>query len=741
MDPYYQQYGYGPQPNAIPVPGPGGAAISGFQSGMNLGQQLHDAWRNNMMNRKSGQYNQAVADQNPDPNAAPHQSFGRQMLNGAEGLANHFGAHFNIPQAGGAIPAAAGAAAPAAAGGGGFFHNLAGMLHMEQGGPVNAAPVPGIGGAAISGFQGGMNMGQQLHDAWRAHAADAAAGSYNQAVADQQPDSGAVPQHSALRTVADHFQNFAHKLFSHGLNDNHVPNSQQAVAPPASAPVPSSPDPSAAPAGAPPAGAAASPPAPPTGGAPSPAAPTAGASSPAPTGPAIPPGLAAASPQQQQGTAQAVQAAATDPAAQQGVPQKAPPHSMTHLDIDHLNKLKYEAVAAAARAGHDPSKVLESLNTVQTSFVQGGIMKNLSAANVALMNGDNKAVEQALKNVNYYLPNGQDLEIHHGADGTMQYRDPFAKPDPDGQQPWVNVDAAHIQLLAANATDPSKVQDIINAAHTAGTKRALDIAKAQADTLNAQGHLLTGRARLQNAETTAGNAPSLRYHNIGITDAALTRANADATRTATAGMQKGTVPFAVAAKAAADGSKAVYDLAQGQPETAPTMDANGNPSLSPAAGKPVRNPEKIPSWLRGNDGKPLDTTTLTGIAALAGKLNAANVGRMSSTDAAELAAHVIKLSHGKMTMHTGKDGKPQADFLQSADGTTGWLWQKGADGKSGTWRQFKMQAETGAAFANGVDQVTPFGSEENGAGDGEAADNYDAEDAADNAPAIEPPSQ
>lgn len=529
--------------------------------------------------------------------------------------------------------------------------------------------------------------------------------------------------HGALNSVAHHIEAFAKKLWDGGLNDAHVPNSQQAVAAPPSTPVPSSPDASAPPAGIPSAGAGASPAPPPVAGAPSPGATTPGASS-----PAIPTGLATAPPQVQK----AAVAAVTDPASNQGKPQAPPPHSMSHYDYDHMDKLAYTAAAAAERAGQDGAKVLESLHTVRTSFIQSGILKNITAANAALMIGDQKSLEQAMKNVNYYLPNGQDLEMHKGPDGVLQYRDPFAPPGADGQQPWVDVTTQHIQLMSQNAMDPTKVQGIINDARLQGAKIAHEQSQDKALLLTAQGHADTGKSRLQDSGTRAGLAGSQKYRNIGMTDAALRAANAAALRASTAGLTKGTVPFAVAAKASAEGTKAFTDIAQGLQEIEPTKNPDGSINYSPAAGRSFRNPDKIPLWAR--DLKPTD---LAGAAALSGNILAANVGRMSPLDAASLAGRAYKLSHGTMTTHKGPDGSPQNDFKISQDGTKGQIWEPGQAPGTGNWRVFNMQPEVGNAFATGADQSIqlPEGAEDAG------GDNYDAEDAADNAPAIEPPAQ
>src|SRR5256885_3866085 len=53
------------------------------------------------------------------------------------------------------------------------------------------------------------------------------------------------------------------------------------------------------------------------------------------------------------------------------------------------------AVKAMIGTGMDPAQAYQSLTALQTSHFQGQILKQLSAANVALQNGDEKSVKQA----------------------------------------------------------------------------------------------------------------------------------------------------------------------------------------------------------------------------------------------------------------------------------------------------------------------------------------------------------
>jgi len=527
--------------------------------------------------------------------------------------------------------------------------------------------------------------------------------------------------HGALNSVAHHIEAFAKKLWDGGLNDAHVPNGQQAVAAPPSTPVPSSPDASAPPAGIPSAGAGASPAPPPVAGAPSPGATTPGASS-----PAIPTGLATAPPRVQK----AAVAAVTDPASNQGKPQAPPPHSMSHYDYDHMDKLAYTAAAAAERSGQDGAKVLESLHTVRTSFIQSGILKNITAANAALMIGDQKSLEQAMKNVNYYLPNGQDLEMHKGPDGVLQYRDPFAPPGADGQQPWVDVTTQHIQLMSQNAMDPTKVQGIINDARLQGSQAEYRARHGQAELNTSEASLGNSRASESRAGSARALVPSQEHLNMARATALRTTADAAAVRAA--GASKGMVTPAAASAAADKASKAAEAAQQG------IMETNTNEN-SRAYGMPMRNNAKIPWWYAGQDGKTkLGPADLAGSQSFASQLGAANVG-MGASAIAEIAGKIYHNQHIKRTTHKGDDGKQQNDVLMFPDSNQIGYWVADKNTPNGG-RLVRINAYPQLIddMRNGVDQSAPFQNIFEPAAGADVG--FDpADNPADKVPAIEPP--
>lgn len=697
-----------------------GALLSGFASGTTTGKALDTQWDANRARK-------AAAAAIPTPaGQPPHQSLVDNLKGHVEDFTNRLlGTHFGNqpppvtapPQVQAPVVAPPGAAPVAIPAPGvapppvamaqpqpmpvapGMVPQPQRPMMMARGGVVEGYAEGGSvsgyegsnAGAAMSGFASGLDTGRTLAD------------QYNHKKADDAAADAAVPADasSSKISVKDHIENFAHHLFGMGLSDNHVRNSQQALSSPTSGPAPSSPGSSAVPAGpspAPPATPAQTP----SAGAPSPAAAPAAAG--ASSGAADP--TASGGPEKQQITKAVIANAAADPAAKQGIPQKTPAqsgHSLSHVDWEQSDALMAKAVRAAARAGEDPSKAYESLNNTRMAFMQSSVLRNIGAANMALMNGDSKAVEQAIRNVNYYMPNGQDLDIQHAPDGTLEVRDPFASPGPDGKQPVVPITAQHLQLMAQNAMDPMKVQDIINAAHTQGAKIAHE---QQQDKVMLMGAL----AKNADANTRALLAPALIQLYKAHAGYFAGRLAAEGTKAARLEADKNKVPFAVAQKAASEGTNAVLLMSQGLQDTAPIMDSQGNPSLSPAAGKQYRNVEKIPSFLTGVDGKVLSPSDVAGVASLAGSIAAANVGRgMSGPAAAELAGNIYKATHAKkMPTHPGKDGKPEANVKLSADGTIGWIWQQGASPKDGTWRQFNLHAEVGNAISNGTDQAVPI---------------------------------
>lgn len=437
----------------------------------------------------------------------------------------------------------------------------------------------------------------------------------------------------------------------------------------------------------------------------------------------------------------ALAAAAQNPAAAKGIPEKgdsdstavpgsatssgAPAHSLTTDYWDKSDALLSKAVQAAALAGHDPDQTYTALNHMRTSFIQGHMLRNLSAANVALQNGDQAGVETALKDMNYYLPNGQNLVTQKDAQGNLVYQNPLqpyvgpdgaptdakSQPGVDGKvqqnQPnMIPVDAAHLQMLGQSVLDPMKVNDVLVGARSAAAKMQLERAQAQGVLLTGQGAEKRGEAAISRAAVQEGLAPSSIYRNTA--QAAYYAARA----TEAIKNGQGGKPDQLSYRAGVDATKAVMDMQQGLTTTVPSMtarvDKNGqpvmgpdgkplmDPSMAPNAGRTERDPSKVPTWLQGKTPDQIGQ-----IGALAGEIGAANHGTMPPQKAAQIAGQIY--SHQGTTHLDPATKKPTADVKFSKDRTQGWAW-------NGTgWDNFAISKRTGGSLAGGnVDIVQPY---------------------------------
>lgn len=676
-------------------PSPGAALISGLAAGQNLAGNAIENYRGRQQYEQE-QGAQAAAQKaiNATPtnadqaqNAAAHQSFlssvGAGLRHIGSGLENFFGGGASPAPSGGAIPSPAATAAPAgipapsgipaganpqaapaqapqmlATGGkvlGGYDSPSAALPNpemMADGGPVPAAGYPNPGMAATQGALAGQQV------AGNAIAAARGAQQYQQdqaaRIAAQQAITGAVP--GGPSTAESHpVEQFAQHLHDVALNDAGVPNGKQ--------------------------------------------------------------GITGVTPQQN------LVATASNPAAAQGIPERSPtesrktsdtPHSITPDWWDQSDQLMRDAVGAAARAGHDPSQTLDALNHVRTSFIQGHVLRNLSAASVALQNGDNDAVEKALRNANYYLPNGQDLNVEKNGQGQLVYQNPLhpfldsnnMPTDQDTGKPnMIPVDQAHLQYLGTAMLDPMKVNDLVLGARAAGAKMQLETARAQAALTTAEGARLrgegafaTGAARLK----TAGS-------QIGLNDAHAQYYSAAASRQMELASQGDKNSY----KAGEDAAHGIFSLAQGLPTTVPVTDAKGNPTLSPAAGKTIRDPSKIPVGLQGKSPEQVMQ-----ISSLAGEIASANAGRMPTATAQQIAIEIY--NNNGATHRDPASGKPVGNVVIDKTRKFGHFW----NGRS--WIPFRMTPTTGGALASGQVDTIPAPSGESDT-DMERSDVSDAE--------------
>lgn len=386
--------------------------------------------------------------------------------------------------------------------------------------------------------------------------------------------------------------------------------------------------------------------------------------------------IAGVTPQQQ------LAATAQNPAAAKGIPEQTPTsgsdnvskngdaHSLSPEWWDQSDKMMVHAASAAARAGHDGDAVFTSLTHMRTSFIQGHMLRNLSAANQALMSGDQKGVETALKNMNYYLPDGKDLGVEKDAQGNLTYQNPLdpyidAQGAPTTQKTdkknMIPVDAAHLQMLGQNVLDPMKVNDITVAARSAAAKQALEAAQTHAQVVTAD-----SKQTRANTDALLAKPRSIKLLSSAQLDQARAAAGGFAIRQLQAKYPKLDPQLLKGAQQASD---AVDQAALGRKIATPTMDNDGNPSLSPAAGKNVNDPSTVSPELK--NATPLE---LGDIKALAGDIFVANAASgVSQWRAAQMA---LQMHAAKGKNHPGPDGKPQPNaYIHRETGEMG-IWNQ-----------------------------------------------------------------
>jgi hypothetical protein len=606
---------------------------------------------------------------------------------------------------------------------------------------------------------------KQIEEGWKADKEEKANTDLvdTYAKAQHTADTGIPPPPDAPhKSLAQHIEGFAQTLWDKfGLGDNHKPNGAAAVPSP-SPPVPSSPQASASAGGTPP-----------PAGAPSPAASAAGASSTPPAPGAVPanapppllakptdtsaqapnasaqlapatPGAAppppdpdaasAAAKQQVQqqaapgaasataaaiptGDAQKGMAMGAQAAAKAGTPPGQPeaPHSTTHLDYADLDSKMFAAAHAAAMNGKDPKAVLESLRQTQMGFIQSGMLRNLSAANNAIMSGNQPALLQAMKNVNYWLPDGKDLKTQPGPNGQLQYIDPITPkiPDPNDKSDhpkmidnWTDVTPQHIQMLALNVQDPTKVQEAIMGVRSAQAMQALEAAKTGAVVTTANAALQRSAAQMLHAQGYIAESPvrqalwGSRANNFN----ALAALNLSKAVAAQAG--KTGTPVAQLVQIGKQADATFEKIAAGEPHQVTAEEAAKNPvALQGSVGKTIFDSTKVPTWLQDPaTGKRYDPDQLASIRSNAGAIAVANGGKVTPAQAVELAARMYQLEAAgdKVPTHMEK-GTAVPNIMHGKQGTPyeGMVAIWRGDAKSGNWQRFKMNPETANSYIGG----------------------------------------
>lgn len=608
------------------------------------------------------------------------------------------------------------------------------ILTMDAGGVVPdgftnpmGGPTPPVSGRAAGFAQGlaqGQVMGRNLRNSINEHRARQDAANYADQVvgidADHPDASSQTQQPSMLDRAKDAVEGFFHHLHSGTLNDQHTPNggtvpqdgstavnsqptpvsaqgSQQAI--PTGASAPAAPSPPGAPA-TPAAGASGQP---------------AAAASPVPT-----PQAAA--------TMMAAKAASQDPASNAGIPQQSPedsgkPHSLTSDYWQESQSRLRAAVRSAALAGEDPQKVYDSLTAMRTAHFQGQILRQLSAANTALLNGDEGSVKQALSNVNYYLPNGKGIEFRTAtADdaaqdqsgqtkpGQLMYRNPmYGLYGHEGDQQYVSVTPQHLQLLGESALHPETVNDTIMKSYSAQAAAKKGMIQAQGSYNVGLGRLAQGEASKQRAQNETEMMPVSKYDKFtkgNLQEAQAGYYNRKQANGTGVGPRVTLSNIQSAQKAAQTSIDGIF---QGQMTTVPATDANGRPSLSPAAGRSIHDATRIPTIFQGMSPDQQDAVRQYG-----GELAAANVGVLDPSTTADMAARLVKF-HGNKVPPTHLDPQthqPVKDVIYDVKNNTVHVWV--GNGWKNAYIQPNVidQSDRGSGIPTG-------GSDDEGSGDNE----------------------
>lgn len=408
----------------------------------------------------------------------------------------------------------------------------------------------------------------------------------------------------------------------------------------------------------------------------------------------------------------AIQSTASNPAAAKGIPEDSPAesgtpsHSLSASWYDHQDFLAHQAAAQAAQAGHDPAAVYQAMTNMTTSFLQTHIMREASAAAVAVQAGDMPAVEKALKNMYYYVPDGQELQTSK-VGGTLTYQNPIfpyldangaptAQGTADSKPNMVPVDAQHISMLAQAAANPMAIGGMIQTARIQAQEAQTKQLSAQASYLAATGTAARGQGILQDAQSRQALVPSQIYGNV---------AKADYYRNELALKLKnaaGDKPDPEAFKAGTSATSLVWQQAQGQQVTEPSQvpdplhPGQMIPSMSPNAGRTTRDPTKVPTWAQGKN-----PDQLSNIAGLAGEIAVANHTTMTPQAAVNLAGQIY--NHQGTKHPDPKTGKPDSDVKFSPDHTQVWVWG------GNHWQNFSLKAQSGGNLAAGqVDSIAPY---------------------------------
>lgn len=671
----------------------------GVQNAINQTQQLQKMRRDTQAYKEQQAANKdAAGAANASPTGDGHADFMSSVLQGlhslGSGVSNIFGGGgIPAPQQGQPLPAQNGISAPPPAAPAppqmGLGPVLAGTPMAQAipgqmaGGPVTqpefmqpqpqptivgfqsggAIPEPGGMGVVTGGVRGisGFEDGGPIPAEQTASAPPAAIAAAPQAPGAAQADM--VHQIDEL-----------HKdMHAHALGDDDVPNNQRGtpVAPPPAAPA---------------------------------------AQGAAPQAPADPKVQAA------QASAAAVANTAPSDPAKTGVQTTSPsqedkPHSIPTDKWQEWDSRIDKAVSSAALAGKDPGQVRQALEANRNAYVQGHVLRYLSSANVAALNGDQKGVQAAMKNAYYYMPDGQELSFQKDKDGNLQYQDPINPTKIDANNNtvpnMVPVDTAHIQMLGTAMLDPMNVQTTINNVRTNAAKIQLEHAQSQAALMTGQGNADKGAGIKMKGQSDLNRDAATNYHSFATGEASLIHANAIANHLKNVAAKMPNQDPAIL-KGSQDTADLFAKTAAGEYGSQPAMIADTRPGhqgeMTPndptVVGKPFRDATKIPVEM-----KDLNPSQLLEGQAVAGNIRLAQP-TMPPAEAVRLAA---LYAYGKANKPNGTpkgpDGKPMANVHTDPKTGDTHVWNKSMK----KWEAFKLPLQTSQDLAT-TGSILPAGS-------------------------------
>lgn len=381
----------------------------------------------------------------------------------------------------------------------------------------------------------------------------------------------------------------------------------------------------------------------------------------------------------------AVQNASDSTQAQSGDPGSDHKHSITPADWEQSERTKEYAIKMAAYAGADPGQVRNALDANRNAWIQGGVLKYLATANAALMKEppDTDAVQKAMHNAYYYLPDGNELTFKKTG-GQLMYQDPI-HPFIDPQHPGVPmakalggvanmipVDAAHIQQMGMAMLDPMNVQNTINNVRIAQSKMELQAKQGEAAMLVGQGRFNQGVGAAKQGEAKLQRVNAENFRDLATGDAERYRAVAVMNHINRIGMGMKADPALL--KGAAESATALQNLVQGQKVT----DTNGDPMTNPNYGHSMRDSSKVPPELK--NASPGDVADAS---AMAGKIHMGSGGSIPPDEAARLAAVWLQARH--IESGAGKDGKKAGVMTNPTTGDTH-VWNM----KTKQWETFRL---------------------------------------------------